>query len=54
MNKFVLDEGYLQFEFLGYDSAVKFDDSGTNPHGLRPVDFGIESQNLFCKSKIWL
>ena len=48
MNKIILYEGNLQFEFVGYDNAVSFDNRDTNPHGLEPVDFVAESNDCLC------
>jgi hypothetical protein len=36
MNK-VFDEGNLRLDFSAFDVAERFDDSATNPHGMKAV-----------------
>ena len=48
MSKIILSEGNLQFEFVGYNSAISFDNRKTNLHGLEPVDFVAESNESLC------
>ena len=39
----VLDEGNLRFDFNACGTAERFDIDGTNPHGMKAVDFVVET-----------
>ena len=43
MNDITLEEENLRFDFMGFNTAVKFDDKNANLHGLLPVDFVAEN-----------
>ena len=41
----VFDEGNLKFDFSAYNTAERFDDEKTNPHGMKAVDFIAETND---------
>jgi hypothetical protein len=42
----VFDEGNLKFDFSAYNTAERFDDEKTNPHGMKAVDFIAETKRI--------